>query len=82
MIIYSGYIPWKIFPLFRRQKGMILNRLVGINLFQGTVEPVYHPIVEFTHQGNFTWIVISNITPLLGITLMKGKPFIHIERIK
>jgi hypothetical protein len=82
MIVYSGNIPYKHFPFFRRQKGLFFNRIIGINLYQGAIEPVYLPLVEIAHEGKLVWIVIYSTIPLLGITLMRGKPFIHIERIK
>ena len=82
MIVYSGNIPYKHFPFFRRQKGLFFNRIIGINLFQGAIEPVYLPLLEVTHHGKLIWIVFYSTKPLLGITLTAGKPFIHIEIIK
>ena len=84
MRLYQDRVLIDTLPAWKKRKGALLNRLVGINFSVSeriTVEPVYLPLVVVERWGGVATIEINGKGPLLIIFLFGSWPFVHIQKV-
>jgi hypothetical protein len=69
------------------KKGQTRSKLVAINLSHNkagdiVAEGVYLPAVRIETQGDITFVDLCSDVPIVTITLMPSRPFIHINKVK